>query len=199
MKTSDKRIGMMTSTPRTRRSAFVQSTGFTMVEMLMTIAIATIVTMLAVPSFRYVTNANRISSEINGLLGDMQFARSEAIKEGKNVTVCVSSDGNTCINSTAWRSGWIVFSDPTNTGVHDAGETLLRVQKTFSGTDTFDSNGLTAVTFNREGYSPVAANTLITLHDTTNTSAWTRCLTLNFVGQITTLMVGTAPNGAVCS
>src|ERR1700730_9527611 len=143
MKTSDKRIGM---------AAFARASGFTMVELLMTIAIGSIVMMLAVPSFRYVTNSNRIAGEINGLLGDLQFARAEAIKEGRSVTACVSTDGANCTISTLWQSGWIVFSDPANTGVPAAGS-VLRVQKTFSGTDTFvASNGLTAVTFNREGY-----------------------------------------------
>ena len=205
MKTSGTRIGMKASKSialdRGRRpQAPVHASGFTMVEMLMTIAIATIVMTLAVPSFRYVTNSNRISSEVNGLLGDLQFARAEAIKEGKTVTVCVSSNGTDCINSNAWQSGWIVFSDPANTGVHDAGETILRVQKTFSGTDTFQaSNNLASVSFNREGYAPVANATLITLHDLTATTAWTRCLSLNFVGQITTVISGVTVNGALCS
>jgi type IV fimbrial biogenesis protein FimT len=186
MKTSDKRIGM---------AALAKSSGFTMVELMMTIAIGSIVLMLAVPSFRYVTNSNRIAAEINGLLGDLQFARSEAIKEGRTVTVCISSDGSNCLNPNpaAWQNGWIVFSDPANTGVPAVGS-ILRVQKTFSGTDTFlASNALTAVTFNREGYAAgIAAGQLFTLHDSTNTSAWTRCLSLNLVGQMTSERVGGA-------
>ncbi len=84
--------------------------GFTLVEMIMTMAIAAILLTIAIPSFRYVTNSNRIAGELNGLLGDLQFARAEAIKEGRTVTVCVSNDGATCANSTTWQSGWIVFS-----------------------------------------------------------------------------------------
>ncbi|MGO9426711.1 MAG: Tfp pilus assembly protein FimT/FimU, partial [Steroidobacteraceae bacterium] len=84
-----------TTTPRTatpQRGAggakFAHAAGFTMIEMLMTMAIAIIVLTIGVPSFRYVTNSNRIAGELNGLLGDLQFARAEAIKEGTNVTVC---------------------------------------------------------------------------------------------------------------
>ena len=40
--------------------------------------------------------SSRISGEINGLLGDMQYARSEAIKQGQNVVVCVSTTGTDC-------------------------------------------------------------------------------------------------------
>jgi type IV fimbrial biogenesis protein FimT len=156
--------------------------------------------MLAIPSFQYVTNSNRVAAEVNGLLGDLQFARAEAIKEGRTVTVCVSTDGASCSGGTDWRSGWIVFQDPTNFGVVDPNETILRVQKTFSGTDTFVSSGPTSVTFNREGYAaPIAAGTILRLHDSTSNSNWTRCLSINLVGQITTGRVGPMPNGTNCT
>ena len=63
------------------RTEIGRARGFTMIEMLMTIAIAAILMGLAIPSFRYITNANRIASELNGLLGDLQLARTEAIKD----------------------------------------------------------------------------------------------------------------------
>src|SRR5579862_2013512 len=163
--------------------------GFTLIEVLITISVASILLTIAIPSFRYVTNSNRISGEVNGLLGDLQFARAEAIKEGRTVTVCVSNDGATCAPATTtWQSGWIVFSDPTHVGVVDPGETILREQTPFSSTDTFNaSNGVSAITFNREGYAIGIANgTLLELHDSTNTTAWTRCLVVNLSGEMTT-------------
>jgi type IV fimbrial biogenesis protein FimT len=165
----------------------MRSAGFTMIELMMTIAIATIVMTLAIPSFRYVTNSNRIASEINGLLGDLQFARAEAIKEGRSVTVCVSIDSTTCsVGNTDWKNGWIVFAVPATNPPNN-----LRVQNTLSGTDTFSANNnIDAITFNREGYAGgLPAGTLIKIHDSTNTPAWTRCLSLTFTGQMTTEMV----------
>jgi type IV fimbrial biogenesis protein FimT len=173
--------------PKAGGFGFARSSGFTMIELMMTIAIATIVMTLAIPSFRYVTNANRIASEINGLLGDMQFARAEAIKEGRSVTVCVSTDGSTCsVGNTDWKNGWIVFALPATNPPN-----ILRVQSTLSGTDTFSANNnIDAITFNREGYAGgLPAGTLITLHSTPTTDAWTRCLSLSLTGQMTTEMV----------
>jgi type IV fimbrial biogenesis protein FimT len=199
MNTSDQRTGIMMNKPTPGRTGAAKASGFTIVEIMVTVTVASIVLMLAVPSFRYVTNSNRIAAEINGLLGDLQFARAEAIKDGKTVTVCQSSDGSTCTGSPSWQGGWIVFRDPANLGVVDPGETILRVQKTFSGTDTFVSNGITSVTFNREGYAaPIAAGTLLTLHDSTSNSNWTRCLAINLVGQITSERVGGTANGTNC-
>jgi type IV fimbrial biogenesis protein FimT len=181
---------MTTSRPKASGIGFARSAGFTMIELMMTIAIATILMTLAIPSFRYVTNANRIASEINGLLGDMQFARAEAIKEGQGVTVCVSTDHTTCAaNDTDWQHGWIVASSLAGVGV-------LRVQNQFSSSDTFQSLTLSTVTFNREGYAGgLLPGTLITLHDSTSTPAWTRCLSLSFTGQMTTEKV----NGTTCT
>jgi type IV fimbrial biogenesis protein FimT len=178
-----------------------RTAGFTLLELLITMSVAAILLTIAVPSFRYVTNANRISGEVNGLLGDLQFARSEAVKEGRFVTVCVSTDGQNCNSSTAWQQGWIVFSDPTDLGANAAGETPLRWQKTFSSTDTFlASQNVAAITFNREGYAVGIANgTLLELHDFANTKAWIRCLYVNLSGEMTTELFGVANNGVTCS
>src|ERR1700690_4155283 len=101
------------NTPKTRGIEIARASGFTLFEMLITMTIAAILAAIAVPSFRYVTNANRISSEVNGLLGDLQFARSEALKEGKNVSVCMSTGGQTCdTTGNAWNCGWIVYPNP---------------------------------------------------------------------------------------
>lgn len=171
--------------------------GFTLIELVVTIAIVVILMAIADPSYKYITNSNRIASEVNGLLGDLQFARSEAIKEGRSVTVCVSSDGATCTNSTLWHKGWIVFSDPNNNASVDTGtgETVLRVQKPFISTDTFQAtnNSVVAVTFNREGFA--SNTTLLKLHDATNNSKWTRCLSVNLSG----LLVITTVNGVTCT
>ena len=80
------------------------SAGFTMTEMVITMAIVAILMAIGVPSFKYVTTSNRLSTEVNGLLGDMQFARSEAIKEGLPVTVCSSLSGTQCDGGNNWQS-----------------------------------------------------------------------------------------------
>jgi type IV fimbrial biogenesis protein FimT len=170
-----------------------RASGFTMLELIMVVVIVAILGTIAVPSFRYVTNSNRIATEVNGLLGDLQFARSQAVKEGQMVTVCTSSTGTGC-TSTDWQLGWIVFLDTNfNKGV-DAGEAVVRVQPAFGGTDTFIANPATfhAITFNRMGFAPTGvANAInITLKESTFNTAWTRCVAINPIGSAVTEKYG---------
>jgi type IV fimbrial biogenesis protein FimT len=177
--------------------------GFTLMEMLITMAIAAILLGIGIPSFRYITNSNRIAGEVNGLLGDMQYARAEAMKEGRTVSVCTSADGTQCsgANAVNWQSGWIVFSNPNSNASVDANETILRVQTPFSSTDTFlANNNIGLVTFNREGYAIGIPNgTLISLHDATAATNWTRCLYINLVGLLVTQKYGDITNGVTCT
>jgi type IV fimbrial biogenesis protein FimT len=171
--------------------------GFTLIEVMVVITIVAVLMALAIPSYQYVTSANRISGEVNGLLGDMQYARSEAIKEGQTVTVCSSANPTapspTCSGATTWQTGWIVFSDVNGNGTVDAPQDIiLRVERAFSFGDTFNANnGMSTVTFNREGFALGLANKVtVTLHAAVATTGSTRCLQITIVGQLTTETAG---------
>jgi type IV fimbrial biogenesis protein FimT len=170
-----------------------RSHGFSLVQLMITVAIVGILTGIAIPSFKYITNATRIANEINGLLGDLQYARFAAVKAGRTVTVCSSANPTaaspTCSTSTNWATGWIVFTDITGSGQFAAGEGVLRRQQALGGSDTLvgDKSG---ITFNREGFpvtTVTAPNTLdITwkLHATPTNNQWTRCIKAAINGQV---------------
>lgn len=166
--------------------------GFTLTELLVVSAIVAILLGIAIPSYRYVTTSYRMSAEANGLLGDLQLARSEALTEGNGVTVCVSSDGVSCTGGGGdWAPGWIVFSDPNSNATVDGGERLIKVKSNFTGAtpDTFvaNPNTVTAVTFNREGFATTAAGfatTTVKLQESTNNLAYMRCLIVTAVGLV---------------
>ena len=90
--------------------------GFTMIELLVTIAIVTIMLVLAAPSFTRLVQSNTMSSHVNTYLSDIRFARSEAVRLGGRVILCRSdapeADLPVCnINAgpggKGWISGWI--------------------------------------------------------------------------------------------
>lgn len=172
------------------------SAGFTLVEMISVIAIISVLMAIGVPSYRSVTTSSRISTEVNSLLGDLQFTRSQALKQGQPVTACISTTGSTCSSSALWQSGWIVFSDPNANGKVDAGETVWRVQRALSGGDDLqEPNGLKAVTFNRAGFALNLPNAgvLLSVHDKASKPTYTRCLSITTAGMITTQTHANSP------
>ncbi len=161
-------------------------------ELLVTITVVGILMAIAAPSFRYVTTANRASSEINALLGDMQMARGEAMKEGQFVTICASIDGATCAGITAWDRGWIVFSDAPPLTTLEVGDTIVKIQRPFSSGDALASNhGISAITFNREGVAwNLGQGFTFTLQDSSANAQYTRCLSGTLVGALSTQIGG---------
>jgi type IV fimbrial biogenesis protein FimT len=188
------------SPSRARRGAPAYQRGFSMTELVVVMLIVGVIAAIGSPSFKYVTTSNRISSEINALVGDLQYARSLAIKEGVPVSVCASTNGMHCDAGNNWQSGWIVFLDSSTAGtpgVVDAGEAIVRVQTAFSPPgDTLMPLGganLNAVRFNRMGYGGLLGNAggvTLALHDSTNTSQWTRCIEFSTVAMLTVETAG---------
>jgi type IV fimbrial biogenesis protein FimT len=178
-------------------------TGVSMVELLIVLTIAGILLGIGASSYKGITTSYRISGEINGLLGDMQYARSEAIKQGQNVVVCVAnSAGNDCAaNDTHWQDGWIVFVDTSVTNAKTTSGNaalVLRVQPAFTGVGTGSSDTLTDgvtsnVSIDRAGTMGGAAGAVIPLHDSTNNPTRTRCLQLTNGGNVSVQQPSTLP------
>lgn len=94
--------------------------GFTLIELMVTIALAAIILTQAVPSFHSLVQNNRLISQKNEFISNLNMARSEALKRSTRVTVCASTDKTNC-DSTNWGQGWIVFSDRNGDSVLNAG------------------------------------------------------------------------------
>ncbi len=104
-----------------------RQTGLTLIELIITVAVFVVVVSTAGPALHKVLSNNRMVSQVNALLGDLNFARSEAIKRGERVTICQSSNQSSCTSGSNWHEGWIVV---------DAAGTLLRVHEPLRGGTT---------------------------------------------------------------
>lgn len=94
-----------------------RSKGFTLIELMLTVAIVAILLVWGVPNLRDLMIRSRLSGQIQEFYGAISFARSEAIKRGNYVSICKSADGSSCGGSTVnWRDGWIIFANNDNDG-----------------------------------------------------------------------------------
>ncbi|MCH8537167.1 MAG: GspH/FimT family pseudopilin [Alkalimonas sp.] len=90
--------------------------GFTLIELMVTVAVLVIVLTVAVPSFTNLINGNRLTSQANELLSAMTLARSEAIRLNRNVIFCHSSDSSSCSEPAGGEwAGWIVREQGSDT------------------------------------------------------------------------------------
>lgn len=126
--------------------------GFTLLELLVTIAIAAILTAVAAPGLRALVQANRAAAQANEFLSALSLARSEAITRGVPASVCPTTDEATCAGVDDWSSGWLVFVDAQAAqGEVNAGDTLLRVFPPLAGGSTF-TGPASAVTYAPGGF-----------------------------------------------
>ena len=105
------------------------SCGFTLIELMVVVAITAILLVIAGPSMRQLTHSTRIQSEMSRLMTAIVFVRSEAIKRNMPVSMCPSamaaSGLPTCVGT--YAGGWIVFSNHDRDRVVDPGDELIRI------------------------------------------------------------------------
>ncbi|MBD8898103.1 GspH/FimT family pseudopilin [Rhodanobacter sp. DHG33] len=103
--------------------------GFTLIELMVTLVILAVLTMIALPSFRDTIRRSQVSASSNALLADISYARSEAIDRGQVVTMCPSTTGSACTTSgTTWGTGWMVYSYPAGAASTNAAYTTGNLQ-----------------------------------------------------------------------
>ena len=121
------------------RTANYKYQGFTLVELMVVLAVAAIIATVAIPSYKTLIQNNRNTTQINTFLGALNFARSEAIKRAVPIVICKSSNKTNCQTSGVdWEDGWIVFANSDNDSppIVDSGEQIIRLYSQIDGENT---------------------------------------------------------------
>ncbi|MDZ7585445.1 MAG: GspH/FimT family protein [Thiobacillus sp.] len=132
--------------------------GFTLVELVVVLAVGAVLLAMAIPSYAFLVNSSRLAAVTNDLVTALHLARSEAIKRGMRVTVCKTSNAMAetpvCDTTASWQQGWLVFVDGGVRGAIDAGDTLLWVHgPVAAGAITAGSNFSDFVSYRSSGVS----------------------------------------------
>lgn len=147
------------------------SAGFTLVELMVVVALVAVVSAIAIPNFQNMIVRNNIASQMNEFIATLHLARTTAIQRGKYVTICritndalaapvcdatsFTSAGGVMRYSSDWATGWMVFveADPTGSPyVFDAGDVLIRrFESRTDGYAIFSNKTAQHITFNPQG------------------------------------------------
>ncbi|MAR89504.1 MAG: GspH/FimT family pseudopilin [Pseudomonadota bacterium] len=125
--------------------------GFTIIELMITVAIVAIIAGLGIPSFNSLVASNRVVSSINELHQGIRLARAEAVKRNDSVIFCASNDQASC--SGGWGDGWLIFHDADGDGGVDANEVIRVGDPVQAGYSLTFSGGGSSVTFGPRGIS----------------------------------------------
>ena len=149
--------------PNTNRSVLTHRScrrlgqfGFTLIELIVTIAIGTLMMMVAVPSYTQFQRNAQLSEAVSSFIAATNTARANAMKQGLN-TYLIPNTG------TSWNSGWLVYADSDWNQVYNQGtdEVLLR-HEAISADVTITTPGASSLTsgyllFNGSGYPRLKA------------------------------------------
>jgi type IV fimbrial biogenesis protein FimT len=135
--------------------------GLTLIELVIALAVASLLLSLAVPAFSSLMRQNRLVAATNELFTGIYLARTEAVKRGRRVTLCKSADQAACSATGGYDQGWIVFEDPNNNAQLDPGEALIQSRNgSSSATITGNSPVSSYVSYNPIGATRTASGAL---------------------------------------
>lgn len=155
--------------------------GFTLIEMMVVVAILAILAALAAPSFNEAILNSKLAAYANSFAASARLARSEAIKSGTTVTLCrsASDTATACATSGEWQQGWMVVKvdpvDPTK-------NTVISRQQAFSSGYLLTSN-VYSIDFQTIGVGATSA-TLKLCRATPTVGSQEREIKISVVGRV---------------
>lgn len=166
--------------------------GFTLIELVVTMAVAAILLTVAIPNMRTFIQNGRLNTQANDLIGDLNFARSEAIKRRSKVGICRSTDGVTFAGAGPLGDGRVVFVDANNNDDCNAGEPILRFREPLASGNTLVAASPNPIIFSANGRPITTAVGAFAVCDYRGVT-YGKQIILNSIGQAT---VSTVAPGA---
>lgn len=168
---------------------FSSQIGFTLPEVLITLAILAILLTVAAPAMKSMIASQRISSIAQEVHASFMLARSEAVKRRTSVSLCKTINGTACsTGGNDWDTGWLIFTDADSDGSLEAGDELIRVFEALPDEVSLIWNQGNDAGFDGRGQSRLAGT--FTLCESTPSGDEARQLVLSLTGRLRVMEVG---------
>jgi len=168
--------------------------GFTLFELLFSLAISAIVLGLGVPFMGNLLDANRVAGQVNALRGALALTRSEAIRRNQQVVLCKSADGLHCGTRQDWSSGWMVYVDRNQNHRREDQEPVVLIHGAVSHGHTVKYHGFGShnyITYHPTGFTQMNGTFEICA---TNAPDFSKALILMKTGRVR--LSKTRPDGS---
>lgn len=164
----------------------MKNRGFTLTELMVTLAVAAILAALTVPSMTIMLQGNKVVGIANDLVGVVSLARSEAVR--RNATVSVDSTAG----AANWAGGWIIYVDQDSSGAYNApADTLIQeIDGTGSGVEVVPTNPLATLSFRPNGLSAIGAQVVVNICADDLPITQQRILTISLSGRVSVRQTG---------
>lgn len=158
--------------------------GFTLIELMICLAIAGVLFGIALPAFSSGIDAARASDARSALLASLMTASHKGALTGTRAVLCPSLDGQACIDSSPdWSQGWIVFLDRNADRERTPDESVVHHQGPLAdGVRLRSTSGRTRIVFQGNGGN-AGSNATFTLCDGRG-PAKAQSLVLNNIGRL---------------
>lgn len=173
----------MTSTPEQK------TLGFTIIEMIITVALLAVMLAVAVPGFGNLYQSNNLATASNRFVSSLALTRNEAISRNASVIMCNTNAANTqCATNGAWESGWAIWIDLDNGGLTDIDSNeLIQTEEAMPAGYTLRAttyaNVITFVPTGEASGDLTSAPDTFRLCDNTQVAANSRSINFNAVGR----------------
>jgi type IV fimbrial biogenesis protein FimT len=177
--------------------------GFTLVELMITVAVAAVLVMIAVPSFNNIINANRLSTAANGIVGALNVARMEAIKRNAGTQFCSNLAGNNNTDTLGAACGTLGGSGAVIALTNGTPATVLVSKSSAALTLPVQLSGnITAIRYTSQGLGYKATLSSSSLYSGTIATVCTTALSSNNVIVISmttgSIVSAAAPSTGTC-
>ncbi|MFP5414689.1 MAG: GspH/FimT family pseudopilin [Gammaproteobacteria bacterium] len=162
-----------------QHSRSIRNRGFTLIEMMVTVAILAILIAAVTPSFRGILRDNQAATQASAVVTSLMLARSEAIKRNAPVAMCRSNTGTSCAGSD-WADGWILWTDIDGDAAVDSVE-IVQVREALAGNFALTATG-SSFTYRPDGSVTGAADSFELLPSDGDTD-YGRCVAVDVTGR----------------